>query len=92
MAYRFDPLRRHWRHYPMVVYAALVKAEYQTYRSHPMVGHGASKARGRMVRFQMTVRGWANAKDADKPTPHLCLLASIIGWRPVHKTRASRTA
>jgi hypothetical protein len=34
----------------------------------------------------MTVRGWAKAKDAaDKPTPHLTVLASIIGWRAVHK-------
>src|SRR5262245_8659257 len=86
MAYRFDPLRHHWRNYPPVIYAALVRAEYTTYRSHPMVGHEASKARGRMVRFQMSVRGWAKAKDAvDKPTPHLCLLASIIGWRVVHQ-------
>jgi hypothetical protein len=87
LAYRFDPLRHHWRHYPTVIYAALVAAEFKTYRSHPMIGHEASKARGRMVRFQMTVRGWAKAKDAaDPPTPHLRFLASIIGWRVVHET------
>ena len=52
MAYGFDPLRHYWRCYPVVIYAALQKAEYGTYRSHPMVGHEASKARGRMVRFR----------------------------------------
>lgn len=87
MAYKFDPLRRHWRHYPPVVYAVLAVAESTTYRSHPIVGHEASKARGRMVRLQMTVRAWAKAKDApDTPTPNLALLNGIVGWRVAQET------
>ena len=43
MPYKFDPLRHHWRHYPTVYFPALVKAENETYRSHPMVGHEAKQ-------------------------------------------------